>query len=88
MKKCFSCGLEVPESNDLKPQFTRSRHGSLFDRGASDSYYRRKPSPHWWPDGTGHGKKVSWDQLTPEEVWEYGAGYLDNEVFGDHKHHD
>ena len=29
------------------PQFDRERHGSLYDRGRADSYYRRGPNPHW-----------------------------------------
>jgi hypothetical protein len=65
------------------PQFERGRHGSLWDRGSADSYYHRGPQPHWWPQGTGHGEKIT--DLTAEERAEYMAGYQDNEQSGDKK---
>jgi hypothetical protein len=64
-------------------QFQRDRHGSLYDRGSADSYYRRSPSPHWYPLGTGNGEPIT--DLTVEEIEEYYAGYEDNEKFGDKK---
>lgn len=66
-----------------QPQFDRDRHGSLWDRGSADSYYHRSPQPHWWPQGTGHGKKIT--DLTAEEIEEYYAGYEYNEKHGDKK---
>lgn len=70
--------------NALKgPQFIRKQHGGLFDRGSADSYYGRGPSPHWWPEGTSRGEKIT--DLTPEEVREYMAGYKYNERYGDKK---
>ena len=66
-----------------QPQFDRSRHGSLYDRGSADSYYGRPPSPHWWPLGTGNGQKIV--DLTKAEREEYYAGYKHNEEFGDKK---
>jgi len=65
------------------PQFDRARHGSLYDRGSADSYYGRGPSPHWWPNGTGHGQKIT--KLTDAEREEYLAGYEENEKSGDRK---
>ena len=65
------------------PQFDRAQHGSLWDRGTADSYYHRAPAPHWWPEGTGHGKKLT--ELTDAEKAEYMAGYEYNERFGDKK---
>jgi hypothetical protein len=62
-----------------KIQFDRNRHGSLYDRGSADSYYRRKKDPHWWPEGTGHGTKVT--ELTEEELKEYNLGYDENNDF-------
>ena len=61
-------------------QFDRSRHGSLYDRGSADAYYHRGKDPHWWPNGTGRGEKIT--DLLPEEVAEYIAGY---EEQTDHK---
>lgn len=61
-------------------------HGSPYDRGRADSWYRRPSSPHKWPEGTGRGEKVT--DLTPEEIEAYEAGYEDNERQGDHKEWD
>lgn len=67
-------------------QFDRKRHGSLWDRGSADSYYSRSPSPHWWPEGTSKGQKIT--QLTTSEREEYYAGYNHNEQYGDKKSYD
>ena len=65
------------------PQFDRERHGSLYDRGRADSYYGRTAEPHWWPNGTHNGYKVT--ALTSEECAEYLEGFNDNEKSGDFK---
>jgi hypothetical protein len=65
------------------PQWQRTNHGSLFDRGSADSYYSRGPDPHWYPEGTGNGVKVT--NLTDEERMEYMAGYTYNERHGGKK---
>ena len=65
------------------PQFDRKLHGGLFDRGSADSYYGRPRDPHWWPEGTGHGKQVT--ELNQAEIEEYLAGYDYNEQYGDKK---
>jgi hypothetical protein len=64
-----------------KIQFDRNRHGSLYDRGSADSYYGRSKNPHWYPEGTGHGTKVT--DLTEEELIEYNLGYDENTDFKD-----
>lgn len=64
-----------------KIQFDRNRHGSLYDRGSADSYYRRPKNPHWYPEGTGHGTKVT--DLTEEEIIEYNLGFDENDDFKD-----
>lgn len=61
------------------------RHGEPFDRGMSDSYYRRGGEVHWWPEGTGHGEKITSDDMTAEQIAEYNAGYEYNEAAGDFK---
>lgn len=61
------------------------KHGSPFDRGSADSYYGRGRDPHYWPEGTYKGEKVSKEQMTPQEVQAYLAGYQWNEQFGDKK---
>jgi hypothetical protein len=70
--------------NALKgPQFDRDRHGSLFDRGSADSYYSRPEEPHWYPEGSYCGTKIS--ELNTSEREEYLAGYAWNELHGDKK---
>ena len=65
------------------PQFDRERHGGLWDRGSADSYYGRWKEPHWWPQGTGHGERIT--DLNESEMEEYMAGYDYNEQYGDKK---
>jgi|688.fasta_scaffold898405_2 hypothetical protein len=56
-------------------------HGSPYDRGSADSYYGRRRNPHKWPEGTGHGEKVT---LTdPDEIEHYMKGYSENNDFKD-----
>ena len=62
-------------------QFDRSRHGGLYDRGSCDSYYGRPKDPHWYPEGTYHGERVT--NLTEEEIREYELGYDENNDFKD-----
>ena len=68
-----------------QPQFDRTRHGSLWDRGSADSYYGRPPTPHWYPNGTYNGAAVT--QLSAEEIAEYMMGYADNEESGGKKNY-
>jgi hypothetical protein len=61
-------------------QFDRTRNGSLYDRGAADSYYQRPRNPHYWTDGSNRTMITS-DQLTKEEIFEYHLGYSENRDF-------
>jgi hypothetical protein len=65
------------------PQFDRKLHGGLFDRGSADSYYGRPQDPHWYPEGSYHGEKIT--DLNSAEIEEYLAGYAWNEQYGDRK---
>jgi len=65
------------------PQFDRELHGGLFDRGSADSYYGRPRDPHWYPEGSYNGVKVT--DLNPIEIQAYMAGYDHNERYGDKK---
>lgn len=58
-------------------------HGSPYDRGSADSYYHRPCDPHYYPQGTGHGERIT--DLTDEQVKEYLAGYDWNEKHGSKK---
>jgi hypothetical protein len=66
----------------MKPQFDRTRHGSLFDRGRADAYYGRIRTPHWCPDGNKFNPETN---LTAEEITEYHAGYDAGEKRGTKK---
>jgi len=63
-------------------------HGSPFDRGSADSWYHRPRDPHWYPEGTGNGERIGRDQMTPEQIQAYLAGYQYNEQFGGKKEWD
>lgn len=65
------------------PQFDPKLHGGLFDRGSADSYYGRPRDPHWYPEGSYNGPKIT--DLNPAEIAAYNAGYDWNEKFGDKK---
>ena len=67
----------------VNPQFDRERHGALWDRGSADSYYGRPRDPHWYPEGTYNGDKIT--KLNADEIAEYNAGYDYNEQHGDKK---
>ena len=61
------------------------QHGSPFDRGGADSYYRRGYNPHWWPEGTYKGERVEVWYMSAEQIEEYKKGYLENEERQDFK---
>ena len=58
-------------------------HGGLYDRGTCDSYYRRGINPHYYPNGSYTGKRIT--NLTEDEVKIYMMGYNDNEKDGHFK---
>lgn len=64
-------------------QFVRKNHGSLYDRGSSDSYYSRGPDPHYGGVGGKSGPRVEVEDTVSRT--EYMAGYEYNEQFGDKK---
>ncbi len=60
------------------------KHGSPFDRGGSDSWYRRPKKPHKWTFADSSlGTRI--DTLTKKEIAEYHKGYDENEKEGGHK---
>ena len=62
-----------------------TRHGGPYDRGMADSYYRRGSTPHYYMADTSRSPRVSYKDMTPDEVEAYNAGYEDNEEMGDYK---
>ena len=64
------------------------RHGGPYDRGSADSYYGRGFRPHYFVGATYSSEKVEKEDMTPEEIEAYTAGYDDNEESGDKKRWD
>jgi hypothetical protein len=62
-----------------------TRHGSPYDRGMADSYYKRGFNPHYFVGDSYNSPRIEWAQMTPDEVVAYHAGYDDNEDAGDYK---
>lgn len=62
-----------------------TKHGSPYDRGSADSYYRRERNPHWYPNGTYNEPKIGHKDMTIDEIEAYHAGYDDNEAEGNFK---
>ena len=62
-----------------------TRHGSPYDRGSADSYYRRGRNPHYFVGDSYSSPRVTIKDMTPDEVEAYHAGYDDNEESGDPK---
>ena len=60
-------------------------HGSPYDRGAADSYYHRAREPHWYPNGTYNGERVTEERMTDAEIADYHLGFSHNEQMGNYK---
>ena len=54
-------------------------HGSPWDRGAADSYYRRPRRPDYFKGGSYMSDEVLEKHMTAEEVEAYNAGFDHNE---------
>ena len=61
------------------------RHGSPYDRGSADSYYGRGFRPHYNVGATHHTEKIEKEQMTPDEIEAYTAGFKDNSDAGNFK---
>lgn len=57
-------------------------HGSPFDRGGADAYYRRPFKPHCFRATT---QLISEDGMTEEEIEAYRAGFNETVAAGDFK---
>lgn len=60
-------------------------HGSPFDRGSADSYYGRLRRPHVFLGDTYRSPEIEEQDMSPEDIEAYHAGYDWNEEFGDKK---
>lgn len=56
-------------------------HGSPYDRGAADSWYRRIPKPHYYD---GH-RRVEANEMLKSEIDAYYLGFSENEEADLHK---
>ena len=66
------------------------RHGSPYDRGRADSYYRRARSPHYMKSDingyvTFNSARVLEKDMTNLQIAEYNLGFEQNEAYGDFK---
>lgn len=61
------------------------RHGGPYDRGSADSYYWRDRRPHYFKGDSYASEEVTEENMTPEEIEAYHAGYDDNEEMGGKK---
>ena len=50
-------------------------HGSPYDRGSADSFYRRQAQAHYMINGA----RIEKVDMTAEQIAEYEAGYDSNE---------
>ncbi len=57
-----------------------ARHGSAYDRGSADSYYRRGRKPHYYMGATYTSEIVTEERMTAEEIAAYHKGFDDNEA--------
>jgi hypothetical protein len=72
---------------EYKGRVYQQQHGNPFDRGSADSYYGRIRNPHKGGVGGTSGPRVESNEMTLQEIAEYGAGYNYNEQFGDKKNY-
>lgn len=70
---------------EYKGKVYDARHGGPFDRGSADSYYGRAYKPHYYTGASYDSPEVTREQMSPEELEAYDAGYNWNEEFGDKK---
>jgi len=61
------------------------RHGSPYDRGSADSYYRRGFNPHYFIGDSYSSTRLDLEDMSAEEITAYSAGYGDNELLGNWK---
>jgi hypothetical protein len=54
-----------------------TRHGSAYDRGSADAWYGRDFRPHYFTNATYQSAEITLEQMTPEEITAYTAGYRD-----------
>jgi hypothetical protein len=72
----------------MKRMMTMNKlHGSPYDRGSADAYYRRPINPHYYP-GADVGFSEPMKSMTKDQENEYLKGYWDQQKSGDFKDYD
>ena len=61
------------------------RHGSAFDRGSADCYYRRPRNPHYYVGDSYNSVKLEQVDMSEKEIAEYNAGFDHQIEIGDFK---
>lgn len=74
---------QIKRLEDWPDEYTR--HGGAWDRGSADSYYWRPRRPHYFVGKTSMSQEIGEENMTPEEIEAYHAGYDYNELLGDKK---
>ena len=67
---------------------SHKRHGGAYDRGSADAWYRRTWTPHYYKEDTYNSELVEKEDMTPEQVEAYSAGFDDGMKRGEHKNYD
>jgi hypothetical protein len=75
----------VGPANEIAVNTFDNRHGSPYDRGSADSWYRRGFYPHYYVEGTGSSPRIEESKMSKAEIRAYKAGFDDNEALGEHK---
>jgi hypothetical protein len=71
--------MEIDMTNEIK-------HGSPYDRGGADSYYRRGRRPHYYINkDTPGSRRVEQSEMTAEQIALYHKGFDDNEERQEYK---
>ena len=60
-------------------------HGSPYDRGSADSYYRRPRRPHFFTEATYASDEIEERFMTKQQIDEYNLGFDENEAAGNFK---
>jgi hypothetical protein len=61
------------------------RHGSAYDRGGADAYYRRKFEPHYYRGDTYNSERIELFDPESDVYKAYAKGYQDTVDAGDFK---
>lgn len=67
--------MELKKMTSWKGKKYSNRHGGPFDRGSADAFYRRPRSPHYFVGATYATDEIREENMTPEEVEAYHAGF-------------